>query len=104
MPFPAARERHIGARDLLGHHPEREHVAGVWSKSVTAVLFGNYGREQSRLKQIVEVFGRKGCGPIVFSRARSKLLTREHADAIDQILLLSTQVELVFQIGGDHCF
>src|ERR1051326_4197004 len=44
--FPAACERHVRARDLLGHHPEREHVAGVWTKPVAAVLFRNHCREQ----------------------------------------------------------
>src|SRR6185369_2830468 len=59
--FPAARKREIGARDLLGHHPECEHVTGVWPKSLAAVFFRNHGREKAGAKEIVKVFRRKSC-------------------------------------------
>src|SRR6185369_398787 len=102
--FPTARERHIDARDLFRHHPEREDVAGVWTKPVATVFFGHNGREQSRVKQVVEVFGGEGCGAIVLSRTRRKLFTRKHTHAIDQFLLLCAQLELTvgFVFRGDH--
>ena len=87
MTFPAARERKIDARNLLRHHPQREDVAGVWTKTVAAILFGHCGREQAFAEEIVEVFGGESCGAIVFSGAWSELLARQGADAIDEILL-----------------
>src|SRR6185369_6177929 len=106
MTFPATREREIHAGYLFRPHPQREDVAGVWTKTVTAVLFRNHRREETLAKQVVEVCGRKRRGAIVFSRARRKLLTRQHADAIDQILLLRLEIELAVDVvpgvGGYH--
>src|SRR6185369_2693530 len=92
--FPAARERHVCTRDFLCHHPEREDLARIWTKTVAAVFLRHYGREQPGAEEIVEVFGRKGGRAIVLRRTGGEVFAREYADAIDQILLLGAEIEL----------
>src|SRR5213075_1553590 len=104
--FPAARQRQIGARDLLRHHPQRKDVAAVWSKPESPVLFGDDGGVQLRAKQIFEILGRKRCGLIILRGAGSEILTRKHGHAVDQLLLLETEIEQVVSLincGGSSC-
>src|SRR5688572_6201350 len=87
--FPATRQRHIDARDLLRHHPKREDVACVWTKPQSAVFLRHHGGKQTGAKKIVKIFERKRRGAIVFSGPLSEVFTSEHANAIDQFLLLA---------------
>ena len=74
--FPATRQREISLRDLLGHHPQSEDVAAIWTKAKAAKFLGNYGRVQAGAEKIIEVFGWKSCGLDRIATARGAKFSR----------------------------
>ncbi len=96
VPLPAARQREVGLRELLRHHPQREHVAAVRAEAEAAVLFGHDRREQARLEDVREILGGEGRRLVVVGGARRELLAGQLARAVDQSLAVTGDVELRF--------
>src|SRR4029450_9833860 len=96
MAFPATSERKIYFGYLLRHHPQRVHIAAIWTKSKTTVFRADDWSYQARLKQVFKVLGGEGRGLIVVSGTGRKLLTGQLPDAINQ--RLTGPVELTLRL------
>src|SRR5271166_1176225 len=80
MALPAARQGHIGSRQLFSHHPEDKCIASG-SKSQPAVFLRHAGSVHPRQKQVFEIFRGKYRRTIVALRAWSEFLLCESGDS-----------------------